>query len=119
MKKFFSIFGIAGLLAILSLAAIPHKAGQAPTDSKNIMTTAPSGQQITMMANIVEKDWSAAVVHLKGNVHVYIWPVPKDSRNVTFLRADEVDYFQKTGEFSPRGNVRLTVQAERERRGQF
>jgi len=115
MKRLFFALGIVGVLAIFSLAATSQHGsslylGFAETpDSKHVETTTPAGQPVTLVADSIDKDWNSAVVHLKGNVLMKIRPAGKNATNLTVVRADEGDYYEKTGEFSPRGNVWLTV----------
>jgi lipopolysaccharide assembly outer membrane protein LptD (OstA) len=100
--KFFAL-GIA-----IACAMTVGSGGQ---DLKHVLTAMPDGKgRLRLEATHIDKDWTASVVHLKGNVRMEIWTTAKNPGQAMVLRADEVDYHENTGEISPRGNVRLTVE---------
>lgn len=77
---------------------------------KRVMTTAPeNGGVLRMTAVSINRDWNPPVTHLTGQVLVEILSPPRTSHQVTIVRADQADYFEKTGEIVPRGNVRITI----------
>jgi hypothetical protein len=59
----------------------------------------------------VDKEWTTNILHLQGNVRAEILTGPKNGKTITRLSADRVDYFARTGEFVPDGNVRMTLAA--------
>ena len=65
---------------------------------------------ISAQADEIDKDWCSRIVHLKGNARVRIYTSTKDPHGVMVMRADEVDLNESTGDISPRGNVRLTIE---------
>ncbi|MBV9938620.1 MAG: hypothetical protein JO150_08965 [Acidobacteriaceae bacterium] len=108
MKRFVSVFATACTIAIISVPVFSQTSSSTDAqDAKHVLTTMPNGSRLTLVANSIDKEWAASIVHLKGNVLVEIWT--KNSPHVTVLRANEVDYDETTGKLSPRGNVSLTV----------
>jgi hypothetical protein len=76
---------------------------------KSVPVPMPNGL-VRAEAREIQRDWAPPVVHLRGDAKVRIYTATKDPRRVMVLRADEVDINQNTGEISPRGNVKLTVE---------
>ena len=115
MKRFGLPFAAAFTVATFSLplcSQTSSSTGAADTkDAKHFLTTFPHGEgRLTFVADNIEREWTPWIVHLKGNVRVEIWTSPKNRRSMTVLRADEVDYNETTGKFSPHGNVSVTVE---------
>jgi lipopolysaccharide assembly outer membrane protein LptD (OstA) len=104
--------GIA--MAIVSQMALSQNVTTTGTpELKHMAMAMPDGKgRFRMQADNIDKDWAGSVVHLKGNVRFEIWAT-KNVREATVLRADEAEYYLKTGEISPHGNVRLTVEDTR------
>jgi lipopolysaccharide assembly outer membrane protein LptD (OstA) len=99
------------LFALGVAVACAMAIGSRGQDLKHILTAMPDGKgRLRLAATSVDTDWAASIVHLKGNVRVEIWTTAKNPGQAMVLRADEVDYHENTGEISPRGNVRLTVE---------
>jgi lipopolysaccharide assembly outer membrane protein LptD (OstA) len=106
-----SVVRVAAISAmtIISQAAVSRSAAESnPTAIKHIVVPMPKGL-VNAEARNIEKDWTPPIVHLKGNAYVRIYTATKSPRGAVTMRADEVDLNQTTGEISPRGNVRLTV----------
>jgi lipopolysaccharide assembly outer membrane protein LptD (OstA) len=115
MKRFGLPLAAAFTAAIFSLPLCSQTGSSAggidTKDAKHFLTSLPHGEgRLTFVADNIEREWVPAIVHLKGNVRVEIWTSPKNGRSITVLRADEVDYNESTGKFSPHGNVSLTVE---------
>lgn len=97
-------------MTIISQSAISQSAsGISPDEIKSILVPMPKGL-VRAEANDIEKDWTPPIVHLKGNARVRIYTTTKAPRGVIVMQANEVDLNQTTGEISPHGNVRLTVE---------
>jgi hypothetical protein len=100
-------------LAVRAFAQNDASSGGKP-EFKRLITTLPEGAGgLRFTAISIDRDWNPPVTHLKGHVQVEIMTSPRNAQHVTILRADEADYYEKTGEIVPRGNVRITVQAVR------
>ena len=78
---------------------------------KNIQTTlTDNGSQIHLAASNISRDPTDSVVHLRGDVRIEMWLAAKPTiHQFVVLRADRVEYNEKTGELDPDGNVRVTV----------
>jgi lipopolysaccharide assembly outer membrane protein LptD (OstA) len=113
MKRFAIGFAITSAIVVVALPALSQSGSTAEIQvPKHIYTTMQNGLgNLTFEADNIDREWVPSIVHLKGNVLVQIRTVPKNNPTMTLLNADEVDYNETTGEFSPRGNVRLTVEA--------
>lgn len=97
-------------ITIGSQAAVSRSVtGTNPDEIKSIVVPMPKGI-VRAEANDIDKEWNPRIVHLKGNARVRIYTATKAPRGAIVMQADEVDLDQTTGEISPRGNVRLTVE---------
>jgi lipopolysaccharide assembly outer membrane protein LptD (OstA) len=103
---------------VLSLALALGMTVIAPSESvprdrnmeiKSVPVPMPKGLVRAEAFDIV-KDWNPPIVHLKGNAKVRIYSTAKAPRGVIVLQADVVDLNQTTGDITPRGNVRLTIE---------
>jgi len=97
-------------LTILSQAGASQSAVESNSaEIKSVPVPMPNGL-VRAEAREINRDWAPPMVHLKGDANVRIYTATKNPRGVIVMRADEVDINQTTGEISPRGNVRLTVE---------
>lgn len=102
-----------GVAAICATVFAARGGGDEQPELKRVMTTTPDNGGVLRMAAItINRDWNPPVTHLTGHVLVEIFNPPRTSHQVTIVRADQADYFEKTGEIVPRGNVRITVGTE-------
>lgn len=110
MKRIGLVLAITCSMAIVSISALITKRDSHDSpDAKHVFTTTPNGAHVNFVANSVDKNWVTSIMHLEGAVRVEISPGRKPKSTI-ILRADAVDYHEDTGEFSPSGNVRLTVE---------
>ncbi len=113
MKPFVSALFIAAAMTVSIQPATSQDARSrsAIDDIKQIPTTLPNGSPVRFAALNISRNWTESVVHLRGDVQVEIWISPKPATHqVMVLKADTVDYHEKTGEIEPYGNVRVTVE---------
>ena len=106
MKRLVIASAFAGMITMLGATTSSH--ADRP-EAKYILTTLPDGGRITFVADTVDKEWTSNIIHLQGNVRAEIMTGPKNGRTFTRLTADRVDYFEKTGEFVPDGNVHMIL----------
>lgn len=113
LELFISVFLAAALLTMCAMLATSQDTVSPSTqDVKHIQTTLPNSRNWVRFAALsVSRDWTESVVHLRGNVQVEMSESSKPtSHQVIILKADAVEYHEKTGEIDPYGNVRLTVE---------
>jgi len=80
-------------------------------DRKHYLSTMPDDKgRLSIVADNIDKNWTSSEVHCKGGVLVEIWPGTKGYSIGTVIHADEVDLNEKSGEFSVRGNVKVTLE---------
>jgi lipopolysaccharide assembly outer membrane protein LptD (OstA) len=110
MNRLVVRLAILSATIIIPQAAVSQSATGTNSDEiKSIIVPMPRGL-VRAEARDIDKEWSPSIVHLKGNARVRIYTATKDPRGAIVMQADEVDLNQTTGEISPRGNVRLTVE---------
>ena len=78
------------------------------TDLKEVSTTLPSGEPITMSALTIDRNWETSTTRLRGNVQVLIRETVKAGNRFIVVRADEASLNEKSGELIPTGNVRVS-----------
>jgi lipopolysaccharide assembly outer membrane protein LptD (OstA) len=110
MKRLLAAVELVGLTAFLAQGTIAQNT-DGGSAVKHYLTTLPDGKgKLSVSAGRIDKEWVPETVHFKGDVRVVIDNRPKDAKtSVIFVKADEVDLQQKTGEISARGNVQITV----------
>lgn len=110
MKAFSLAMFVVGLIAFASHAGTAQdKPGLSPqTEVKEVSTTLPSGEPITMYALSIDRNWETSTTHLKGNVQVFIRESVKAGDRFFVVRADEASLNEKSGELVPTGNVRVS-----------
>ncbi len=109
MKNLGMVSFPSAVLAFDSLAAKPQNLTDASTKNEvHISTTLPSGQPVRLSALSVDRNWVTFVTHLRGNVQVEMRETVQGGTLYFVVRADEADFNEKTGELTPRGNVRIT-----------
>ena len=110
MNRFVACLVAFSAIAIVSQVAVSQSTASVnPDDLKHVFVPMPKGR-IRAEANNVDKDWTPPVVHLRGNVQVRIYTAADKPRGAIVMRAEEVDINQTTGEISPRGNERMSVE---------
>ena len=97
-------------LAILSQAAVSQSARSLHANNMQHVTVPMPKGLVQAEAQTIDKEWVPRIVHLKEKAKVRIYTAAQAPRGVLVLEADEVDLDQRTGEISPRGHVRLTVE---------
>ncbi len=95
------------LASAMTMMCQPPKSTSS-AETKYIRVPMPKGL-VSAQADEIDKDWNSRIVHLKGNARVRIYTATKDPHRAMVMRADEVDLNETTGDISPRGNVRLTI----------
>ncbi len=109
MKRFLVCLTAVSAMMVISEVAVSHDGTATNSEgTKYIAVPIPRGR-VSAQANEIDKEWSPRIVHLKGNARVRIYTATKDPHGVIVMLADEVDLNETTGEISPHGNVRLTV----------
>ena len=97
-------------LALMCVVALVAQRSSAQ-DRKHYLSTMPDDKgRLSIVADNIDKNWTSSEVHFKGSVWVEIWPGTKSYSYGTVIHADEVDLNEKSGEFSVRGNVKVTLE---------
>jgi len=114
MKLLGSIIFMAALAAITALAGPaqtkPAAAPSAGSGAKEVLTTLPSDEPIRMRAVNIDRNWDTSMTHLKGDVEITIRVAQKDGERRVVIRADEASVDEKSGEITPTGRVRITME---------
>ena len=64
-------------------------------------------------AKDISRTWDTAVIHLKGGVKAEIRESVRAGNRYLVIQADELNYYEKTGELVPSGNVRVAQEQVR------
>jgi len=101
---------IFGLITFASYAGTAQNKPEAflGTELKEVSTTLPNGEPITMSALNIDRTWEPSTTHLSGNVQVLIRESIKAGNRFIVIRADEATLDEKSGELTPLGNVRVS-----------
>jgi lipopolysaccharide assembly outer membrane protein LptD (OstA) len=104
-----AVFAV-GLITFASHAGTAQNKPEASreTELKEVSTTLPNGEPITMRALNIDRTWEPATTHLTGNVQILIRETIKAGNRFVVIRADEASFNEKSGELTPIGNVRVT-----------
>ncbi len=102
------------LVAFLALGVVSFRANS--QQPQHLYMSMPSGDRVSLTATNIDmnRDGSALrVVRLSGNVEVRMTICGPDGekkscRGSVVVHADRGEYNVRTGEFQPRGNVRVT-----------
>lgn len=113
MKPFVLVLLSGAAIAITVYSATTQ--GAVTSGTKEALKKHPNytdgyGSQIHLAASNISRDPTDSVVHLRGDVRIEMWLAAKPTiHQFVVLRADRVEYNEKTGELDPDGNVRVTV----------
>lgn len=115
MKVFSLAVFVVGLIAFASPSGTAQNKPNVSreTEFKEVSTTLPSGEPITMRALTIDRNWETLTTHLKGNVQVLIRETVKAGNRFIVVRADEASLNEKSGELIPTGNVRVSQEVRR------
>jgi len=108
------VFGAAlSASAIMAGPAQTKTAAIAPStgsDHKEVQTTLPGSEPIRMRAISIDRNWDTSMTHLRGDVEITVRVMQKDAERRLVIHADEAEVNEKSGEITPSGHVRITVE---------